>query len=177
VPTRSRRRLVAFTILGLLAGLASSTAAQASGSSARADGGWGVDSTAVHAALDRFLTAFENLDWQTFRLSFADNVTVFFPVPEPPQRATGRDAVEAQFRRVFEEIRRANPTGPPFQRLVPEDLSIEPVARDVVLITFHLRNAERLARRTIVFHRDASGWRIVHLHASNVPTPRSSPPD
>jgi len=43
--------------------------------------------TAVRAALTRFLTAFENLDWDAFRASFNDDVTVFFPMPEPPQRS------------------------------------------------------------------------------------------
>jgi hypothetical protein len=56
----------------------------------------------------------------------------------------------------------------PFQRLVPEDLRIEQIGRDAAVATFHLRNEQRLARRTIVFTRTARGWRIAHLHASNV---------
>jgi len=35
--------------------------------------------------------------------------------------------------------------------------------------SFHLRNDERTARRTIVFKRVDGAWRIAHLHASNVP--------
>ena len=83
---------------------------------------------AVRAALTRFLTAFENLDWDVFRASFDDDATAFFPTPEPPQRFEGRAAVA----------------------------------------TFQLRNEQRLARRTILFKRTAGGWRIAHLHASNV---------
>jgi len=41
----------------------------------------------------------------------------------------------------------------------------------VVLVTFELRNSERLGRRTLVFRRDGATWRIVHLHASNIATP------
>jgi ketosteroid isomerase-like protein len=141
----------------------------------QADRDWKVDSTAVHAALIRFLRAFENLDWETFRMSFADDATVFFPIPEPPERATGRPAIEAQFRGVFDHIRRANPGGPPFQSLVPEDLRIERIGRDAVLVTWHFRNAARLARRTILMRRDTVGWRIVHLHASNVPLTHDAP--
>jgi len=53
------------------------------------------DALAVRIALTRFLTAFENLDWETFRSSFDDNATVFFPSPEPPERFEGRVAFEA----------------------------------------------------------------------------------
>ena len=124
--------------------------------------------TAVRGALARFLTAFESLDWDAFRASFDDDVTVFFPTPEPPQRFEGRAAVEAQFQIVFASIRAVAPSGPPFQRLVPEDLRINAIGKDVGVATFHLRNEERIARRTIVFKRTRRGWRIVHLHASNV---------
>jgi ketosteroid isomerase-like protein len=123
---------------------------------------------AVRAALTRFLAAFENLDWDVFRASFDDDATVFFPTPEPPQRFEGRTAVEAHFQRVFSSIRASAPSGPPFQRLVPEDLRIEQIGADAAVATFHLRNEQRLARRTIVFKRTARGWRIAHLHASNV---------
>jgi dienelactone hydrolase/ketosteroid isomerase-like protein len=123
---------------------------------------------AVRAALTRFLTAFENLDWDVFRASFDDDATAFFPSPEPPRRFEGRAAVEAQFRQVFSSIRAAAPSGPPFQQLAPEDLRIETIGTDAAIATFHLRNEQRLARRTIVFKHTARGWRIAHLHASNV---------
>jgi ketosteroid isomerase-like protein len=128
-----------------------------------------VDAADVRTALTRFLVAFENLDWEAFRASFDDRATVFFPSPEPPERVDGRSAYEARFRQVFDEIRRGAPAGPPFQRLDPEDLHIQQLGREAALVTFHLRNAERLARRTIVFQKTNGGWRIIHLHASNVP--------
>lgn len=33
----------------------------------------------VKAALAKFVQAFDNLDWEIFRASFADNATVFHP--------------------------------------------------------------------------------------------------
>jgi ketosteroid isomerase-like protein len=123
---------------------------------------------AVRAALTRFLTAFENLDWDTFRACFDDDVTVFFPTPEPPQRFEGRAAVEAHFQQVFASIRAVTPSGPPFQKLVPEDLQIDVIGTDAALATFHLRNEQRIGRRTVVFKHSARGWRIAHLHASNM---------
>lgn len=125
------------------------------------------DAADVRLALDRFLTAFDNLEWETFRSSFDDNVTVFFPTPEPPLRYDGRAAVEAHFQEVFKAIRASSTSGPPFQHLRPKDLRIDIIGREVALVTFHLENAERTARRTIVFKRTAGVWRIVHLHASN----------
>ena len=99
----------------------------------------------VRAALTRFLTAFENLDWPTFRA-----------------------AVEARFHEVFEAIRAGHPGGPPFHRLEPQELRIDALGPDAAIATFHLRSAERTARRTIVFRRTGTGWAIAHLHASNV---------
>ena len=124
----------------------------------------------VRATLTRFLTAFENLDWATFRAAFADDASVFFPVPEPPARFDGRAAVEARFHEVFAAIRAGNPGGPPFHRLVPEELRVDLLGSDAAIATFHLRNGERTARRTIVLRRTTAGWRIAHLHASNVST-------
>jgi len=39
------------------------------------------------------------------------------------------------------------------------------------IVSFTLRNAERIARRTLVFKKVGGDWLIVHLHASNVPRP------
>jgi ketosteroid isomerase-like protein len=123
----------------------------------------------VAAAVDRFLVSFENLDWERFRSAFADDATVFFPVPEPPRRYTGRAEVELQFRKVFAAIREASGrAAPPFHNLDPVDLRIEFPASDVAVVTFLLENEQRIARRSLVMRRDPTGWRIVHLHASNV---------
>jgi ketosteroid isomerase-like protein len=154
--------VVLATLLALPAGLAG----QASGG----------DTAAVHAAVTGFLQAFEDLDWPRFRAAFSDDVTAFFPIPEPPQRFVGRAAVEAQFQRVFAAIRAAAPSGPPYQHLQPVGLRIEMVDDAVALVSFELRNARRIGRRTLVMRREAGNWRIVHLHASNVPLPVPAPP-
>lgn len=129
------------------------------------------DSAGVASALRRFLTAFENLDWEPFRASFADSATVFHPAANMPERVIGRAAIDSTFRAVFADVRAHATGGPPFQHLTPVDLRVEPLAPGVVLVTFELRNAERLGRRTVVFRRVGDAWRIVHLHASNIVTP------
>jgi ketosteroid isomerase-like protein len=69
------------------------------------------DTAGVEAALRRFLAAFEDLDWEAFRASFADDACVFFPSAATPHRFCGRDLVEARFRRVFDSIRREATSG------------------------------------------------------------------
>jgi uncharacterized protein (TIGR02246 family) len=128
-----------------------------------------VDDAPVRAALQRFLKAFEDLDGETFRASFADDATAFFPVPGWPDRSDGRAAIEERFRQVFAETRAAAPSGPPFHRLEPHQLAIEMLGPDAAVTTFHLRNDERTVRRTVVFKKVDGTWRIAHLHASNVP--------
>ena len=57
------------------------------------------DSVALHAAVTDFLQAFENLEWDRFAAAFSDDVTAFFPLPEPPQRFVGRAAIPSGLRR------------------------------------------------------------------------------
>jgi len=58
-------------------------------------------------------------------------------------------------------------------KLEPEDVRIEQLAADVALVTFHLVDQRRVRRRTLVFKRMEGAWKIVHIHASNLGTPRS----
>ena len=111
--------------------------------------------------MHHFLTAFENLEWEPFRSAFADSATVFHPAPNMPGRVTGRAAIDSTFRIVFADVRAHATGGPPFHHLTSVDLRIQPLAPDVVLATFELHNAERLARRTVVFRREGDAWRIV----------------
>lgn len=126
------------------------------------------DSVAVAGALHRFLTAFENLDWGPFRAAFSDSATVFQPVPQMAERVIGPRGIDSTFRAVFATIRARATGGPPYQRLVPSELRIEPLSPGLVLVTFQLRGEDRLARRTVLFRHEKAGWRILHLHASNM---------
>lgn len=54
--------------------------------------------------LAKFIYAFDNLDWENFRLAFDDSATVFYPRAFP-KRATGRAEYEKTFKTVFEQIR------------------------------------------------------------------------
>jgi hypothetical protein len=55
--------------------------------------------------------------------------------------------------------------------LQPRDLNIQ-IFGEVAIATFHLDDRPGfLNRRTIVLHNTPEGWKIVHLHASEVATP------
>jgi hypothetical protein len=152
------------TILGLLAGVIVSAPLAGATVPAPESG----EKAAVGRALAGFLTAFENLNWERFRAAFDEHATVFFPTPNGPGLAEGRADYEARFRQVFEETRRAAPSGPPFQRLEPQHLRVQVLSQQVALVTFQLQNDKRIGRRTILFCKAGKEWRILHLHASNM---------
>jgi len=124
----------------------------------------------LRSALVQFIRAFENLDWEGFRQSFAEDATVFYPRAFP-QRANGRAEFEKTFRIVFEQIR-GNQTAPPYLHIEPRDLSIQMLG-ETAIATFHLNDRPGfLNRRTLVLHKTPAGWKIVHLHASEVVMPK-----
>ena len=63
----------------------------------------------VRDTLAKFVEAFDNLDWEGFRLAFDDNATVFYP-RAISDRATGRPEFERSFKVVFEQIRNGRTT-------------------------------------------------------------------
>src|SRR6185295_12086409 len=121
----------------------------------------------VRAALAKFVQAFDNLDWEPFRASFADNATVFHPRQFAP-RAEGRAGVEETFKQVFVRIK-GDKTSPPYMDLQPKDLQIQLAGDQVAIATFHLDDRPGfLNRRTIVLQKIERTWKIIHIHASEV---------
>jgi len=121
----------------------------------------------VRDALAKFVCAFDNLDWESFRLAFDDNATVFYPRAFP-ERASGREEFEKTFKVVFQQIR-GGKTSAPYIDIQPKDMRIQ-IFDDIAIATFHLDDRTGfLNRRTIVLHKARAGWKIVHLHASEVP--------
>ena len=125
------------------------------------------DRAAIEAFTRKFLRAFEDLDMKQFIACFADDATVFFPTPEPPERVEGKQAVQQRFEHVFASIRSTAKSGPPFHHLAPDDLLIQLTPGRSAVVSFHLRNEERIARRTLVLTNTNGQWLIIHLHASN----------
>lgn len=125
----------------------------------------------IETTLRAFLHHFENLEWEPFIASFSDDACVFHPTAKTPQSFCGRDEVRAKWQEVFAGIRAGAKSGPPFMHLDPQALHVVILGPDAALATFELRNEERVARRSVVFVRAGGAWKIVHVHASNVPWP------
>ena len=116
------------------------------------------------AFFDGYLDAFNRRDWNAFRATLSDDITVMFDRPAPPERRDARVAVEEFFRRVFP------PPGAPPGALPPPvkpDRLLAQDFGDVVVVSFHIQDPDDVGRRTVVLHRGAGGWRVVHIHGSS----------
>jgi len=117
----------------------------------------------VEAALREFISAFNALDFERFANCLAADVSLFAPDPLHPTRIDGAASVASHFRRVFEA---AAPEGP---NIRPVEISVTSLSRDAALVTFNFhRHDGSSGRRTIVFRREGSDLRVLHIHASNV---------
>jgi len=127
----------------------------------------------LQLAVNGFLEAFRNLSWESFIGNFDTGATVFFPIAGVPRRAGGIEEIAAGFGPLFESLRKRQPGGPPFLQLDPLDLRMTLSGR-IALVTFHINDTTGdqavLCRRTMVWIDDGSRWRILHLHASNLPS-------
>lgn len=110
--------------------------------------------------------AFDNLDWDTFKASWAESATVFFPFSDASRRVTGRAEVERVFAAFFAEVRSSTP-GPPYLHLEPKEMQVQ-VFGESALVTFMLINDHRISRRSLLFVREEDTWKLIHLHASNM---------
>lgn len=123
-----------------------------------------------------FIKAFDNLDWPAFRKCWVDNPVMF--APGVAQNPTGRriddlPSFEATWHHQFDLTRNSaatrGVTAPPFQNIEPKDLRVDFPAPAVAVVTFHLsRNDGSIGRRMFVVAKTADGWKITHLHASNL---------
>jgi ketosteroid isomerase-like protein len=133
----------------------------------------------VREATSKFLTAFNNLDWEGFRRCWESTAsmfgaTVMFPplrgitTASSARRVSGSEA-EAVWRQVFSAVReRSGRIAPPYQNIQPQDLAIDMVGDSAAVATFHLGDDKRISRRTLVWKNTSGGWKIVHLHASAI---------
>jgi uncharacterized protein (TIGR02246 family) len=116
--------------------------------------------------MEGFMEALNALDVERMAQFFADDITAFVPSAQP-ERAEGKAAVVAIFRR-YVETTRATTTR---THLVPEDLRID-VQGETAVVSFHVRSAEAVARRTFIFREEDGRWLICHFHASSFPIRR-----
>lgn len=130
------------------------------------------DTTEIVAAANVFLTAFNNLEWETFHYSFSPSATVFQPFGNP-FRHNNREELAEFFQSFFNQIK-STTEGPPYLTITPQDLRIQMLDKAAV-VTFHLPG-NRVGRRTLVFGHNVADdtWQISHLHASALEKPGES---
>ena len=102
---------------------------------------------------------------------------MFHPAPPHVLRTDSPESFERAWAAVFERIRRdSGRTAPPYFTLAPKDVHIQLLSEKVALVTFHLPQKETLGRRTLILEKLEPGWRIVHIHASNLSAPAAAQP-
>lgn len=124
------------------------------------------DSIAVINSTTNFVTSFNNFDWPTFRRSFTDDATIFYPFWNQAKRLRGRQDIEVAWLAIFPEF--ADPQNARKLQISPRDIHIQ-LYRKTAIVTFHLGDGvSTLSRRTLVLVKDKRDWKIAHLHASSV---------
>ena len=121
--------------------------------------------SAPNAAAAEFLDAFKSMDQARFDPFFAPDVTMFFPDgPFPEKRVEGREAVLAAFHEFFALARKRGRTA---LNIVPLDQRVQ-LYGEVAVVSFGLESEDALGRRSIIFRKIGSDWRIAHFHASSI---------
>jgi ketosteroid isomerase-like protein len=124
------------------------------------------DSADLMQASTRFLKAFNDFDWPTFKNSFADDATMFHPFWKEPRRIGGRTAVDSAWLQLF-PLFTSNPDARQM-KLTPSDLHLQ-LYGNTGIVTFVMGDAvKNLSRRSFVWLKTKGEWKIVHLHASNL---------
>lgn len=110
--------------------------------------------------VDAFLEALNTGDANVAKL-FTEDATVFFPMNDRSLRANGREEIAKVFAALFAMPNYRGGT------IVPEALQVQ-LLGDAAVVTFQLTSPNVTSRRTFVLRRESSGWKIVHLHGSNI---------
>jgi ketosteroid isomerase-like protein len=128
----------------------------------------------VETVVQEFMRALNALEWPAFRQCWTERPFLFHPT-SPPLRIDDQAAFDTTWQQTFEGIRKGAQargiTQAPFMRLTAADLRIDLLAADAALATFHLSAPNSVGRRTMVLVKTPQGWKITHLHASNMPKP------
>lgn len=125
----------------------------------------------IRATFEHCMEAFRTLDGAGFDHCLDDHVSLFNPdIPEANtlHLLRGRADVSAYFREMFDGVRAHAPQ--PRLDVQPRDVTIEPVG-DSAVVTFEFARADNgYGRRTMVMVHRKAGWKILHIHASNIPS-------
>lgn len=121
----------------------------------------------VREAMNGFMEALNALDVDRMSTFFVDDITAFVPTARA-DRVNGKPAVIEIFRQFVETMSKTTSR----LEIAPEDLEVDADDK-TALVTFNVRNAGSVFRRTFVFRHQGGRWLIVHFHASNFKLPDS----
>jgi ketosteroid isomerase-like protein len=129
----------------------------------------------VEGVIREFLTALNNLDWPAFRKCWIESPIVYHP--SIPHRIDEPKAFDESWQVTFASVRKqAEAHGvmqAPFMTLQPQDLRIDVLNPEIAMATFHIGGAATVGRRTVVLVKTDGGWKMAHLHASNIPAQKA----
>lgn len=122
----------------------------------------------LRTVVEQFLDAIANADAAALAPLWCADASMYFPFANSQDLVRGRDAVLARFDRMFADLRARNPGPPPYIRFRTE--AFECLALDArhVVVYAMLAFAAQRGRRTLIFRSEADGWRLLHVHASNM---------
>lgn len=129
----------------------------------------------VEAVWRRFLDGVERGDVALIAGCLADEVTMYLPFITQRDTLRGPQEVLAAFARMYQATAGAA-VQPRALRISIERFDWRPLGEDVCLVESLLRFGSEFGRRSVVFRRQADGWRLLHLHGSNVAQPASRLP-
>ena len=123
----------------------------------------------VQSTFEHCMQAFRTLDGSGFDACLDDDVSLFNPdIPEANtlHLVHGRADVSAYFHAMFDGVRAHAPQ--PRLDVQPRDVVIQ-LAGDTAVVTFEFARADGgYGRRTMVLVHRHGGWKILHIHASNI---------
>jgi quercetin dioxygenase-like cupin family protein len=124
------------------------------------------DSIAVMKSVNNFVTAFNNFNWDSFRGSFTDDATIFYPYWSQAKRIQSRQEIEKAWLTIFPEFVDINNSRK--LQISPKDIHLQLYQQNAI-VTFHLGDGlNSLSRRTLLMIKEKGSWKIAHLHASSV---------
>ncbi len=126
--------------------------------------------SAQHAAEDtvrRFLAAVDAGDEVTLAELFTPDASAYLPFADTPGLIDGHAAIMSRFGRLIAAWKRRG-LSPPFVGFEPSGLQPTLLAVEWTLVTFLVGIEGDTGRRTMLLRSTADGWRIFHLHASNL---------
>lgn len=122
----------------------------------------------IRELVQRFLDAIDHADGAALAPLWCADASMYFPFANSQDLVRGRDAVLARFDRMFADLRARQPGPPPYIRFRTEAFEcLQLDARHVVVYAMLAFAAQR-GRRTLVFRSEPDGWRLLHVHASNM---------